>query len=529
MNLQELIGTKKKVKIIGITNSKKYFVAEDLDSKQKIYIEDTKDFTQEELIGLEDECLIIDVINNKLIGFLISDRKFENDMKKIQQKLIETGEIQNVKDIYLMERLKIKGKVMGLYMVDLGEEGKYYLGTAEIGTYIKKIRENNIIFKSKKLEDEIGKQIRDVVMSIDLAKKEISIKEEQQKEINRLVEILPLEKDYEVTKVATIDLKQKIEEIEEKEENESHNNMQRIKNTLSIPKIKRQSTVKDVNIKQELEMNDKVTDMKTLGQLLEQNGKMPEIEGKEFIQMGVIESDHRDNLLNTNGQRAKVNTTRYSFVAIAKDGTVVPLELSQDHQEGNNPRETNYQVNHDGEVLKDDVLSRFNIGNGTFSVKNGSYGEIKVYHSPRKTIGGKDQEGNHSLDRELETNNVWSMKKEERDLAAEYKTGYRSVEKGYQEAKQHEDESEDILPNDEMKTKDIDGDKNTKTHTHDNINYEELASKWGYYNQGKPNTEKAQEVYEEKRKQYPEKEQKEIVEMITEELEEEIAHNREER
>lgn len=145
MNLQELIGTKKKVKIIGITNSKKYFVAEDIETKQKIYIEDTKDFTQEELIGLEDECLIIDVINNKLIGFLISDRKFENDIKKIQQKLIETGEIQNVKDIYLMERLKIKGKVMGLYMVDLGEEGKYYLGTAEIGTYIKKIRENNII------------------------------------------------------------------------------------------------------------------------------------------------------------------------------------------------------------------------------------------------------------------------------------------------------------------------------------------------------------------------------------------------
>lgn len=529
MNLQELIGKKKKVKIIGITNSKKYFVSEDIESKQKIYIEDTGDFTQEELIGAQDECLIINIINNKLIGFLISDRKFENDMKKIEQKLIENGEIKNVKDIYLMERLKIKGKVLGLYMVDMGEEGKYYLGTNEIGTYIKKIRENNIIFKSKKLEDEIGKQIRDVVMSIDLSKKEISIKEEQQKEINRLIEILPLEKDYEITKVATIDLREKVEEIEEREDKENTDNEQRIKNTLNIPKIKKQSTIKDVNIKQELEMNDKVTDMKTLGQLLEQNGKMPEIEGKEFIQMGVIESDQRDNLLNSDGKRAKVNTTRYSFVAIAKDGTVVPLDLSQDHQEGNNPRETNYQVSHDGEVSKDDVLSRFNIGKGTFSVKNGSYGEIKVYHSPRKTIGGKDQEGNHSLDRELETNNVWSMKKEERDLAGEYKTGYRSVEKGYQEAKQHEDESGDILPNDEMKTKDIDGNKNTKTHTHDNVNYEELASKWGYYSQGKPNVEKAQELFEEKRKQYPEKEQKEIVEMITDELEDEIVHNREER
>ena len=290
MNLQELIGKKKKVKIIGITNSKKYFVSEDIETKQKIYIEDTRDFTPEELIGLKEECLIIDIINNKLIGFLISDRKFENDMKKIEQKLIENGEIKNVRDIYLMERLKIKGKVLGLYMVDMGEEGKYYLGTIEIGTYIKKIKENNIIFKSKKLEDEIGKQIRDVVMSIDLSKKEISIKEEQQKEINRLIEILPLEKDYEITKVATIDLREKVEEIEGREDKENNDNEQRIKNTLNIPKIKKQSTIKDVNIKQELEMNDKVTDMKTLGQLLEQNGKMPEIEGKEFIQMGVIES-----------------------------------------------------------------------------------------------------------------------------------------------------------------------------------------------------------------------------------------------
>lgn len=529
MNLKELIGKKKKVKIIGITNSKQYFVSEDLSSNQKIYIEDTGDFKLEELIGKEEECLIIDTIQDKLIGFLISDRKFENDMKKIEQKLIENGDIKNVKDIYLMERLKIKGKVLGLYMVDIEEEGKYYLGTTEIGTYIKKIKENNIIFKSKKLEDEIGKQIRDVVMSIDLAKKEISIKEEQQKEINRLVEILAIEDGYEITKVATIDLEQKVQEIEEREEKESRDNEQRIKNTLNIPKIKRQSTVKDVNIKQELEMNDKVTDMKTLGQLLEQNGKMPEIEGKEFIQMGVIESDQRDNLINSQGKRAKVNTTRYSFVAIAKDGTVVPLDLSQDHQEGNNPRETNYQVNQKGEVSKDDVLSRFNIGKGTFSVKNGSYGEIKVYHSPRKTIGGKGGEGNHSLDRELETNNVWSMKKEERDLAGEYKTGYRSVEKSYQEAKEHEDESGDILPNDKLKTKDIDGDKNTKTHTHDNINYEELASKWGYYEQGKPNAQKAEELFTEKRKQYPEKEQKEIVEMITEELEEEFEHTRQER
>lgn len=124
MDLKELIGKRTKVKIIGITNNKKYFVSEDIDSKQKIYIEDTGDFTPEELIGAQDECLIINIINNNLIGFLISDRKFINDIKKIKNILKNNNEYEKVEDIYLMERLKIKGKVVGLYLVDEAEKRK---------------------------------------------------------------------------------------------------------------------------------------------------------------------------------------------------------------------------------------------------------------------------------------------------------------------------------------------------------------------------------------------------------------------
>lgn len=170
------------------------------------------------------------------------------------------------------------------------------------------------------------------------------------------------------------------------------------------------------------------------------------------------------------------------------------------------------------------MLSRFKIGSGTFAIKNGQYGEIKVYHSPRKTIGGKDIEGNKSLDRELETDNVWNIKKEERDLAGELKTGYRSVERGYQEAKQHEDEKGEIQKQDKMKIADIDGDKNTKSHLHDHVDYQTLAVKWGYYKDGTPNMEKAKEIFEEKRKENPTKETKEIIEMVDEQLEEEMNH-----
>lgn len=403
------------------------------------------------------------------------------------------------------------------------KSGTYYLDTLEIGTFNKKIRENNILFKERKIEEELGKQIRDVVMSIDLRKKEISLIEENEKEKNLIQKALGLESEYEITAISTISLRQKlIEEQKKKSQNKNQNIL------INLPK--KLNTTKDVNIKQEMKMNSKVTDMKTLEQILKDDKKLPQIKNKKFVKMGIIESDHRDNLLDIKTRtKAKVNTTRYSFVAIANDGTVVPLDLKQDYQEGNNPNEINYQINQKGEVEQDDINSRFKIGNGTFAIKNGEYGEIKVYHSPRKTIGGNGVQGNKSLDRELETDNVWIMKKEVRDIASKYKTGYRSVEEGYQEAKKHENETGRILKNDKMKVEDIDGIESTKSHIHNNVNYEDLAIKWGYYKEGKPNLEKAKQLYEEKRKENPKAEEKQIIEMVTEELEEQIEHREENR
>ncbi len=542
MNSRELIGKVVQVKIINKTNN--WYIAQTIKENQVIYIQE--DEPEEELLNTIQKCIVIEEREGNLIGFLLSNRKFIKDIKKIDRKLKEKEEYRQIKDIYLMERLKINGKIVGLYLVDEGEIGKYYLDTTEIGTYVKKQKGNNIIFKEKTIENELAKQIKDIVQSIDLNKKEISLRQEQEKEKHLIEKALGIE-ERQITRIVTLDLKQEIGEQNKEKQKETRENEKvrkeqernlsqktmKAKDDIARKNIykqnQEQSSIKDVNIKQEMETKDKVTDMKTLGKILKDNGKLPQVEGKEFIKIGIIESNERKNLVNEKGEKAKVNTTRYSLVAISKDGTVMPIEIEQDYAEGNNPREINYQVNQKGQVSQDSVLSRFKIGEGTLAVKNGEYGEIKVYHSPRKTIGGKGVEGNKSLDRELETDNVWEMKKEERDLAGEYEDGYRSVEEGYQEAKSHEDKSGKIRKNDKMETKDIDGEKNTKSHVHDEVNYTALAVKWGYYKEGEPNSQKAKELFEEKRKENPKKETKEIIEMVTDELEEELGHDRNSR
>lgn len=500
--MESFVG--KVVRVKFIEKRDKYYAGIEVGANTKVFVEDEGIYYEEELIGSIEKCIIVGELNGSYIGFILSNRKFVNDIKKIDEELRNSSEYKEIRDIYLVERLKIQGKMVGLYLVDEGDIAKYYLGTKEIGTYLKKMHENNIIFKENTIENRLANQIRDVVKSIDLQKKEISLVQEREKEKSLIEKAIELGEKDQVKKIVTLDLEQKIRV----------NNMQKKIN--EKPELK---TEKDVNVKQELRMKDNVTDMKTLGQVLKKENKLPEVEGKKFTKMGIIESDHRDELVNEKGENVKANTTRYSFVAIANDGTVVPMDLEQDHQEGRNPTERNLQVTRDGKIKEDDVLSRYKIGEGTLAVENSKYGELKVYHSPRKTIGGKGLEGNKSLDRELETSNVWSIKKDERDLAGEFEDGYKSVEEGYLEANKHKDK-EGKLDAEHLTIDDVDGEKNTKSHVHDTVNYDELASKWGYYSDGKPDNKKAMELFEEKRKANPKKETKEVIEMIEEELNE---------
>lgn len=375
-------------------------------------------------------------------------------------------------------KINVNGEDKIIYIQNRSVEGNesyvYYLDYQEIGGYDPDVSGQKIIFKENSKENELSAEIKDEIIkvieeSLETEKVNKIAKDYEKYKIEGIKKLLNLEEE-EIDRIVELDLEQEVDErdIDEKDNQESfekdkNDNEDKWKYIEEDNKKIVYSTQKNVNIKQELEFKDKVTDMKTLGGLIEKAGKMPQLDGKNFVKMGVIESSQLKNVKNRNDEFSNINTTRYSFVAIATDGTIVPMDLEQDNQEGNNSNERNYQVMQNGKVREGTVLSRFKIGEGTFSIKNGNYGELEVFHSPRKTISG----GTHSLDRQLETNNVWEMKKEERDLASEHGDGYRSVEDGYKEIKEVEKGNEDKYC-EKIEIADIDGEKDTKGHNHDN-------------------------------------------------------------
>ncbi len=358
--------------------------------------------------------------NKQIITELLNQNTIKNNEKL---KIIGTIEIHNKE-----KEILLKKELQGFKF--------YYLNL--IGVYSFKLPGNIIIFREDTLEN---------VVSADA-------KDNQQKD-----KISPTEKEeieHFLTKVKVLDLINRTR-IQEKSYSEQKQH----------PKI--ENKLNDINIKQEINMDTRVTDMKNLEQVLQKNKKMPKMEhGDSPLKMGIVESDDLKNLKNEKGEKEQGHSSRYETVIITKKGNVKALDLENDMAEGTNPLETNYQVKQDGTVKKDDSLTRLKVGEGTISMQKGKYGEVEVYHSPRKTIGGKDIEGNKSLDRQLETSNAKNTLKgtdiETLKLAQEHNDGYRSVEEGYQEMEQHEKEH----PNCEEKgVKDIDGDLNTTSHNHD--------------------------------------------------------------
>ena len=327
------------------------------------------------------------------------------------------------------------------------------------------------MFRENTIENELSAQIKDeIVQTIEKSGKEKVIEENDKN--------LQFDEDVVYSK-NTKESNKNIELKKDEEKCKNKNNKRESKNTKNNEE-KNENTTKKINVKQTVKMDAMATDMDSIGKRLEKAGK---IRGNDkHAKLGIVESDQISNLRDENGNKLKGQSSRYQAVVVtnekSKDGgqIVKPLDIETDMQEGTNPTKRNYQVNQNKSVKKDDVVTRLKIqGEETLGIENGEYGELNVYHSRNKTIGGKGVEGNHSLDKQLETPNAKNMigtDSKTLKLSQEYQDGYRSVENSYQEAKQHEKDNGE--PCDEIEVDDIDGDINTHSHDHIDSIVEEI-------------------------------------------------------
>lgn len=428
---------------------------------------------------------------------------------------INTSFLRQKNKLQIIGSVAIEGKQVEILAKIESEMIKYYYLQCCIGIFTPKIPNQTIIFKQETLENRVEADIKD-----DLQRSEITpLEKEQIEQFLKKIKVLEI---IDRIKLQDRGIKQRSnyqKTMPQKKLEKQTKEEDRLKEQEKITKIAKtnlkpkeiKNTIKDINIKQEVNMNTRVTDKSNLKQVLQKKDKMPSFKhGDEALKMGIVESDDVKNLKNEKGEKEQGHNSRYEAVVITKKGKVQTLDLENDTQEGNNPIEKNYQVKQNDTVKKGDVISRLKVGEGTIGIEKGQYGEVEVYHSPRKTIGGNGIEGNKSLDRQLETSNSKNTLEgtniETLKLAEEYGDGYRSVEEGYQEVKEHQK----TRPNCEPKNaKDLDGDKNTVSHTHDTqdfielssgkkVTYQQLASRWGFYKDGKPDATFIKEKFAQK-------------------------------
>ncbi len=372
----------------------------------------------------------------------------------------------------LLGEININGKKNNLYVEKEDKTYKYFLDDKFIGAYDPDVMgEKLIVFRENTIENELSAQIKDeIVQTIEKSGKEKVIEENDKN--------LQFDEDVVYSK-NTKEPNKNIELEKDEEKCKNKNNKIESKNTKNNEE-KNENTTKKINVKQTVKMDAMATDMDSIGKRLEKAGK---IRGNDkHAKLGIVESDQISNLRDENGNKLKGQSSRYQAVVVtnekSKDGgqIVKPLDIETDMQEGTNPAKRNYQVNQNKSVKKDDVVTRLKIqGEETLGIENGEYGELNVYHSRNKTIGGKGVEGNHSLDKQLETPNAKNMigtDSKTLKLSQEYQDGYRSVENSYQEAKQHEKDNGE--PCDEIEVDDIDGDINTHSHDHIDSIVEEI-------------------------------------------------------
>ncbi len=398
--------------------------------------------------------------------------------------------------------IKLKnGDRVKVDIIQKGNMYEYYINNTKIGVYDPKIMEDNILMLQNTLENELSSQIKDGINSID--KSQIEAEAQRNEKILEYVEEQGIERER-VKGITVVELKGKEKERDQSDNDRKSSSEEHQGNGEN----NRQYTTKDINVKQEIDLNERANDMKNLKQWL--GGNLP----PEARKIAVVESYQMNQYKDENGKEYG-NSTRYSLGVIDKDNNIVPLQkyipsLRQRDSAGTNPTQSKYQVDKSGEVEEDKILSEYEIGDKVIQIDNKEMGRIEV------NVGKEEHGGNETLGVQIrDSNTTFATDTETRRVIGEYEAnGEYTVDEDLKEAKLHNENDCDKITRE-----DIDGDPNTKSHDHlDKIDFDELATKWGFYMDGKPDAEKAREYLEKQIEENPNKTIEENIEDLTDDF-----------
>ena len=409
-------------------------------------------------------------------------------------------------------RIKLEdGRIAEVIVRKQDDLFEYYIGNVKIGVLDTNVMQDNILMLENSLDNEVKSQIKDTIDG--LSRKDLEHESNITREIDTYMRELG-DRNLHVRDIRRIELSEDEEEKSEEGKEDGKRN-----DSEEVDEKDEAVTTKDVAIKQTIELSERANDMHDIRKWL--SGRVP----SDAKELGVIESDDMSMMKDSEGNRMKNNTTRYSLVIINSKGEVEPLakyipELEQKDSSGNDPREEKYQVRDDGTVKYDSVLSEYSIGDKVIQIDNNEYGRVEV------NIGEESRDSTQTMGVQLrDSNTTFVSDTSTRSVIGEYEQeGEDTVEKNLEEAKKH---PEDDVKMDE---RDVDGDLETKSHMHiddkilledgTEITFDELAIRWGFYNDdGTPDKEHARKRYIEKQNADIEKTPQEVVEELDEEFE----------
>ena len=261
---------------------------------------------------------------------------------------------------------------------------------------------------------DLNKKIEDLAKAPGLSLNEVD------KQIEAIAKELGMEKEH-ILAVSQYDLDQKIENREEKDEKLKIEDEEKKEEKDEEEVVEKNEKALDkINAKQEINLDKKVDDIHTLGQILG------------------VESGSKLIAVYSNAIENNENTTRFSFIIKKSDGTIEMADML--NQAGGRDSNKNiYEINRDGSKVEEkSVQSSYTIDspvtkNGLLTARVGDAGRIEISYGEMDRAQHKD-----ALTHELKTDHTKDVTYEVREEFS-YKKGTENIKEDIKELKETEE------------------------------------------------------------------------------------------